>query len=367
MVQRGVAPEQQHPMSGFLYREARPDDLEAIVALAAHLDSLNLPADASSVAQMIADSQRSFDVSDPEDRSGRFLFVLERCSDGTLLGTSMIVASHGTTLDPHHAFRVDVEERYSASLDAHFAHQTLTLVESYRPHTELGALVLHPSFRGHPSRLGKGLSFVRFLFMSLHPGRFHDRVEAELMPPLQPDGSSLLWEWLGRPFTRLSYREADRRSRGNREFIRSLFPRTPIHAALAPAETQAVIGEVGEQTRGVARMLQEAGFRFNHHIDPFDGGPHFEAERSAIGPLRASQSGAFGGCVDAAGGPLRLICRNPNPSDGARSPFAATVGHCESGPGGTLFVDRVAAATLGLSLGDLVRTIPLTSTKQETP
>ena len=353
-------------MSGYLYREARPEDLTGIVALASHLDSLNLPADAEAVAEMIAASVRSFACTDSQDRTGRFLFVLERTSDGALLGTSMIVASHGTTDDPHHAFRIDLEERYSESLGALFTHQTLTLVQSYRPHTELGALVLDPGSRGHAARLGRSLSFVRFLFMAMHPGRFHDRVEAELLPPLQPDGSSLLWEWLGRPFTRLSYREADRLSRGNREFIRSLFPRTPIHTALAPAATQEVIGAVGEQTRGVARMLSEAGFHFNRHIDPFDGGPHFEAERANILPMRAAQAGRFVDLTDDDDAPRRLIARRPGTAagNGERQPFRATPGRWRQSPDGTVQTDAATADALELVTGDGLFSIPLDSPRK---
>ncbi|NQW62629.1 MAG: arginine N-succinyltransferase [Deltaproteobacteria bacterium] len=348
-------------MSGYLYREVHPDDLEGVVRLAAHLDSLNLPADADAIAAMIEASVSSFGRNDPDDRTGRFLFVLERTSDRVLLGTSMIVASHGTTADPHHAFRVDVEERYSESLGELFAHQTLTLVQSYRPHTELGALVLHPDFRGHPDRLGQGLSFVRFLYMALQPGRFHDRVEAELLPPLEADGSSLLWEWVGRPFTRLSYRDADRLSRGNREFIRSLFPRTPIHTALAPAEVQAVIGAVGVQTRGVARMLTAAGFRFNLHIDPFDGGPHFDAKRADILPLQQACTLPFAGLTSADDAPKRLITRV---GDG---PFRAALGSWRETGDGAL-VDAVTATQLNLQAGDLLLSLPLTSPrKHETP
>lgn len=341
-------------MSGYLYREVEPDDLDGVVRLAAHLDSLNLPADAEAIAAMIDASVSSFGRNDPDDRSGRFLFVLERSSDGALLGTSMIVASHGTTEDPHHAFRIDIEERYSESLGELFAHQTLTLVQSYRPHTELGALVLHPDFRGHPDRLGQGLSFVRFLYMALQPGRFHDRVEAELLPPLEADGSSLLWEWLGRPFTRLSYRDADRLSRGNREFIRSLFPRTPIHTALAPADVQAVIGAVGAQTRGVARMLTAAGFRFNHHIDPFDGGPHFDAKRADILPLQQARTLPFAGLTAATDAPKRLITRVGG------GPFRAALGSWHEMSNGAL-VNADTAALLNLQAGDLLLSLPLTS------
>jgi hypothetical protein len=40
---------------------------------------------------------------------------------------------------------------------------------------------------------------------------------------------------------------------------------------------QKVLGEVGPNTRGVQRMLERLGFSYVERIDPFDGGPHFEA------------------------------------------------------------------------------------------
>src|SRR3546814_4797926 len=45
-----------------------------------------------------------------------------------------------------------------------------------------------PAYRGAPGRLGKQLSFVRFLFIGRHPTWFRDRVLAELLPPLMTDG-----------------------------------------------------------------------------------------------------------------------------------------------------------------------------------
>jgi arginine N-succinyltransferase len=111
----------------------------------------------------------------------------------------------------------------------------------------------------------------------MYRARFRPSVIAELMPPLLPDGRSELWEYLGRNFTDLSYQEADKLSKTNKEFITALFPQTPIYASLLPKEVQALIGEVGEETRGVRRMLEAIGFQFSERIDPFDGGPHFEA------------------------------------------------------------------------------------------
>jgi hypothetical protein len=108
--------------------------------------------------------------------------------------------------------------------------------------------------------------------MAMYRGLFRDSVIAELMPPLLSDGRSRLWEHLGRRFTGLSYQEADKLSHDNKEFIISLFPQD-IQASLLPDDVQELIGEVGEDTKGVKRMLENVGFEYSHRIDPFDGGP----------------------------------------------------------------------------------------------
>jgi arginine N-succinyltransferase len=111
-------------------------------------------------------------------------------------------------------------------------------------------------------------------------------VLAELLPPLLPDGRSPFWESCGRRFTGLDYQTADKKSRENKEFIQQLFPPT-IYATLLPPRVQRLLGAVGNETRGVERMLVRAGFRFVGRIDPFDGGPHYECQTDEIAPVRA--------------------------------------------------------------------------------
>src|SRR5262249_32670784 len=142
-----------------------------------------------------------------------------------------------------------------------------------------------PRFRGQ-NKPGKQLSFARFLFIAMHRRHFRDVILAELLPPLMPDGRSLLWEAVGRKFTGLSYTEADRMSRQNKEFIKELFPQTDIYATLFPTRVQKVIGQVGRETEGVRRMLEKIGFRYVERIDPFDGGPHFEAKTADVTLVR---------------------------------------------------------------------------------
>lgn len=271
----------------FLIREVGPRDLDALYRLSKHLDSVNFPHDREVLAGRIRRARDSFGEK-IEDLSRReYMFVLEGLETGRIAGTSMIFAQHGHSDSPHIFFDVVPDERFSITLDRHFSHITLRLGFNYRGPTEIGALVLDPSLRA--LGLGKQLSFVRFLFIAMFRPRFRPSVIAELMPPLLPDGRSDLWEHLGRHFTGLSYQEADKLSTTNKEFITSLFPQTPLYASLLPAHVRRLIGEVGDETKGVRRMLESIGFEYSDRIDPFDGGPHFEARTDDITLVKAAR------------------------------------------------------------------------------
>lgn len=270
----------------FVLRSAASSDHYQLQPLAAQLDTVNLPHDADALAEILQLSEQSFLGRVPREHA-RFLFVLEDLASNNIVGCSMLIAEHGNTHDPHHFFQIDVDQRHSYTLNRQFQHRTLTFRQTFNaPHSELGALILDPPLRGHPRRLGRLLSLGRMLFMAARPESFCKTIQAELLPPFEPDGSSLLWEWLGRRFTGLSYAEADRLSRTNHEFMTALFPQVPLHTSLMPLDVQAAIGTVGPATTGVARLLQSQGFHFNQHIDPFDGGPHLEASVAAIPIVR---------------------------------------------------------------------------------
>ncbi len=258
-------------------RDVQKTDLPGLKRLAAVLNTVNLPNNEETLEAIIDKSVRSFagKVKNPLERE--YLFVLEDLRNEMIIGTSMIIAQHGTYEAPHIYYEVSEREHYSASIGRHFRHKVLSIGYNYEGPTEIGGLVVDPPYRATPDKPGKQLSFVRFLFMAMHKRLFRPRVLAELLPLLLPDGRSLLWEACGRKFTGLSYQEADRLSRQNKEFIKELFPSSDIYASLFPARVQKVLGEVGPQTRGVQRMLERIGFRYVERIDPFDGGPHFEA------------------------------------------------------------------------------------------
>src|SRR5262249_20339290 len=79
--------------------------------------------------------------------------------------------------------------------------------------------------------------------------------------------------------------------RNNKEFIKTLFPSGEIYASLLPVDAQEVIGQVGRNSKGAAHLLSKIGFRYSHRVDPFDGGPHFEAELTEISLLKKAALG----------------------------------------------------------------------------
>lgn len=269
-----------------LLRDVQKTDLAGLKRLASVLNTVNLPDNEELLANIIDKSVRSFTgkVKSPLERE--YLFVLEDLRNQRIIGTSMIIAQHGTYEAPHIYYDVTEREHYSASLGRHFRHKVLSIGYNYEGPTEIGGLVVDPPYRATEDKPGKQLSYVRFLFIAMHRRLFRPRVLAELLPPLMPDGRSLLWEACGRKFTGLSYQEADRLSRQNKEFIKELFPASDVYATLFPERVQKSLGEVGPQTRGVQRMLERIGFRYVERIDPFDGGPHFEARVEDVTLIR---------------------------------------------------------------------------------
>src|SRR5690349_7175406 len=273
----------------FILREVFPDDLDGLHAVASHLDSVNLPDDRAVLERLIDHSRKSFngqlDVFKRE-----YMFVLVDNDQKRIIGTSMIHAPHGTRRAPHIFFDVMTDERYSETLDKHFIHKVLRIGYNYNGPTEIGGLVLHPAYRRKTEALGKWLSYVRFLYIGLHRASFRDEVLSELLPPLESDGTSQLWEALGRHFTGISYQEADHVSQSNKEFIRALFPADSIYISLLPFSVQKLIGEVGPETKGVEKMLRRIGFEYAERIDPFDGGPHFIAKTNDITLVKTTRT-----------------------------------------------------------------------------
>jgi arginine N-succinyltransferase len=273
----------------FVVREVEKNDLEEIYELSQTANFLNLPQNKKVLLEKIRRSQKSFRSKSKNPAQYSYLFVLEDLVEKHIVGTSQVIGQHGTPDEPHVYFSVIDKKKQSKTLHKKFVHQVLRLGFDYDGPTEIGGLVLLSPYRGHPEKLGKFLSFSRFMYMSARPHSFCDDVLSELLPPFNDDGSSPIWEEVGKKFTQMNYQDADLLSRKNKEFITSLFPEGDIYTCLLTKEAQQAIGQVGPDTVPVKRMLENIGFKYSHMIDPFDGGPHYWARTSQILPVKNTQ------------------------------------------------------------------------------
>jgi len=346
----------QPMLDDFEIRAATREHHESLCELARHLNSVNLPNDPEAIEALLTASERSFarDIADPRKRE--YVFILWDRVAQRVAGTSMVIGQLGRRDAPYIYFDVREEEKYSATLDRHFVHRILATIYSYDGPTEIGGLVVHPDYRRRTERLGTLISYVRFLFIAMRRADFQDELLAELLPPLEPDGTSHLWEALGRRFTDMSYAEADRLSSTDKTFIRDLFPSGDIYGSLLSTGAQAVIGKVGNQTRGVEKMLRRIGFRYAERIDPFDGGPHFVAGIDEVSLIRETRE--------------RRLCDQREPSPGspralvgkdyAKPPYFRAVAACvELGADDALILAENAATRLDAQLGERLAVLPL--------
>lgn len=368
----------------YVIRRAKADDATTLHKLAKMVHFINLPPDREIIVQKIAHSRNCFlklanAQAEPEPepvpstiagmsgerttieglgtsaaKADLFVFVLEDSESGNVLGTSQTLARMGGPGNPNFSFRLEKREFFSQSLQTGTTQTVAVLREDETGPTEIGGLILQPSFRGHPKKLGWFLSIVRFHFMGLHRHVFADRVIAEMMAPITPDSHNLLWDYLGRRFIPLSYDEADRFCQYSREFIASLLPREPIYLSLLPPAARAVVGEVGPETKSARRMLEKLGFAYEGIVDPFDGGPHLAAETDDISLVQDT-------CVRTAGDTVRAaqrtrrgvvsVLKDNGEFFAIHEPFAAH-------PDGSISLTRGDAEALGLKPGDTVGVTP---------
>jgi len=340
----------------FVLRSVQPKDQKDLFYLSELMNFINLPADEELIRHKIESSVKSFKRPSSKLFENYYIFVLEDYNNGHMLGVSMIHAQHGTEHEPHFYLTVGQEAKFSQTINTGFVHGTLKLGLDTNGPTEIGGLILNPDFRGHHEKLGKQLSFVRFLFMAIHPERFKPMIHSELMPPFDKNGKSPLWEAIGRRFMNMNYQEADVLSRNNKEFILSLFPSENIYQTLLPMEAREAIGKVGKETEPVKRMLESIGFKYTHEVDPFDGGPHFRCPLKEIKPIKEKLSGTLisGHTFESEKSISALVALDQKEND-----FFAIKTQLQVHPNGELSIDPIVIDELKLSLPMKITAIPL--------
>ncbi|MCB5227458.1 arginine N-succinyltransferase [Alishewanella sp. 16-MA] len=247
----------------------------------------SLPVHDERLQHKIAHASHSFnvDVSAPGDHG--YLFVLEDCITGEIVGTTGIEAAVGLHTPLYH-FQQNTVIHHSAELNVLNQLKTLTLCNDYTGASEICTLFLRESYRRNHA--GRFLSKVRFLFMAEHPQRFSDIVIAEMRGATNAEGKPPFWNWLQNLFLTIDFPTADKLiGVGKKAFIAELMPRHPIYVGLLPTEAQQVIGQVHENTKPALKMLEKEGFKHRGYIDLFDAGPTVEARLQDIRSVALSR------------------------------------------------------------------------------
>ena len=342
-------------------REVTEDDipgLERLSSIAAERPPgfLNVPSDPEGWREKISFSQHSFAGKLESPHAGKYIFVAEDTESKHVVGISMAASQHGTKDSPHFYFEVGHEQKFSQTINTGFIHGTLSLKIEYDGPTEIGGLLVDPESRNTPDRVGRQISFVRFLYIGAHRTSFRDHILAELLPPLTKKGKSPLWEAVGRRFTNMDYWEADYLSSKNKEFILSLFPSGTIYVTFLPADARNSIGKVSKETEPVMHMLKKVGFKYLNQVDPFDGGPHLVARTDEVTPIQKVAPLAYGGTLSESG-------ESETDTSGIASPKDAKPFRALSVRGvvknGALYTDHPGIKSyLGLKPGDAVLYMP---------
>ncbi len=285
----------------FFVRPVEMRDLDRLIEYAHTVHFINLPPHKATIEHKIDRATASFarvaagDVPKTagDRRAGLFFFVLEDATTGECAGTSSVTAGMGGHDHPNLSFQLVRARRGSVVLDEHtgaatgeLEHTIACLFQDRASPSELGAILVPSTLRG--GGYGKLMSWIRLHFIGLYPEFFATRILAEMMAPIDKyNDGNVFWRMVARRFINLPYDRADRLSTRTREFMYRLLPNR-FNLSLLPDEVLASIGGVNKLTKPAERMLKDIGFRFTHRIDPFDAGPHYEANRDEIAVVRAT-------------------------------------------------------------------------------
>lgn len=243
-----------------------------------------LPADHHTIAQKIANSISTFGGEDGPNN--QYILILEDRSTGRLLGLSGIYPNIG---QQHGFFSYKLTRlvQRSVPLKRRYEVELLTLSNGYTGATEVGTLAVLPELRG--TNAGRLLARARYMLIGAFAERFSGQVMAEMRGWQDADGRSPFWEAIGARFFGMSFKEADHLSAlEGAGFIADLMPKQPIYTALLPDDARSSIGRAHEISARAMAMLMQEDFRFEGHIDVFDGGPQVHAMRDRIRTIQDS-------------------------------------------------------------------------------
>ncbi len=271
----------------WLIRPARREDIDPLVHLARALGPgmTTLPADADTIAHKVESSIATFAGTTPED--SQYILVLEDRESGRVLGLSGVYPRVG---EAHGFFSYKLTKLIQRSVDLgrRVEVELLTLSNDYTGATEIGTLAVLPEMRG--TSAGRMLARARYMLIGAFPDRFASRVMAEMRGWQDEQGRSPFWDAIGARFFGMEFEEADRLSAiEGAGFIADLMPKQPIYTALLPDTAREAIGRAHAVSARAMAMLMDEDFRYENHVDVFDGGPQVHAARDQIRTVRETR------------------------------------------------------------------------------
>lgn len=331
-------------------RPSRPEDHAAVLELAkqAGFGMTSLPPDEQMLRDKIALSVASF-AGSVEAGHEAYFFVLEEPESGRIAGTCGMVAHVGLT-QPFYSYKVTTLTQTSRELDIYSKQSMLQICNDLTGSTEIGSLFLAPEFRR--DRIGKLLSYSRFMFIASFPGRFDEQVIAEMRGVHDHEGNAPFYNSIARHFFKMPFAKADytNATKGN-QFINDLMPKYPIYVSLLPKSAQRVIGQPNPASEPAKAMLEAQGFKLQGYVDVFDGGPTLQAQRDKLLIVKDSRLAKVG-AIDDTIEETRFMIANERFED-----FRCLTARLVYELDGSVTITPRAAKYLQVEVGDVVRYI----------
>ncbi len=245
----------------FIVQSAGFKDQPALFRFALQHSLYNLPADRHLLRKKISESKKSFQGLLPK-KDKNFVFVLKDLKkQGRVVGSSQLQSQYGSDKNPRLQLYLSHVKKKPA----------LKLKVCKKPVSCLAGLVLDTSYHHHPQKLGRLISFIRFLFMASSPGVFQTQVYTEIKPFLNREKKAPFFEYFKKT-------QGDKNSHPLflRKWAQRVFAR-PVLISDLPSEVQRVLGQTNPPGQRAMHILKKQNFVFKGGMHPVDSGPCLQA------------------------------------------------------------------------------------------
>lgn len=338
----------------YVFRPITVADEAKFISMALHTPFAltSMPKDALLIQNKLEKAILSFQSNTKPSDEGQYLFVLEKLDTKEIIGLSALYTNVGFN-SPIYYYRIIEEETPDLPenvIQYHVPQTVLQAVPAGEGSTEIGTLFLKHEFR--KEGLGPLLSLSRFLFVAAHPHLFADQIHANMRGVFDANNIPPFWEHFGRRFFDIDYDKLIDTIQHDRELPHYILPIYPLYLSLIPTPARDVIGKTHPNTAAAIKMLNEEGFQWTLHIDPFDGGPLIACPTDNIRVVRESRIAVVKAVSDAIKNETRYLV-TPH-----KDHFRVCYGKLDILNENEIILDKDAAECLQVIPGSSVRFIP---------